>query len=53
VFTGPPSGFGFQENPGSAAPVQLLLGAGPNKPRAFRKNAKVTIKDYLHLLQII
>jgi hypothetical protein len=26
VFTGPPCCFGFQENPGSAAPVQLLLG---------------------------
>jgi hypothetical protein len=28
VFTGPPSDIGFQENPGSAAPVQHLLGAG-------------------------
>jgi hypothetical protein len=26
-FTGPPCCFGFQENLGSAAPVQLLLGA--------------------------
>jgi hypothetical protein len=25
-FTGPPRGLGFQENPGSAAPAQLLLG---------------------------
>jgi hypothetical protein len=25
-FTGPPSGLGFQENPGSAAPVQQMLG---------------------------
>jgi hypothetical protein len=28
AFTGPPRGLGFQENPGSAAPVQRLLG-GP------------------------
>jgi hypothetical protein len=27
VFTGPPRDIGFQENLGSAAPVQLLLGA--------------------------
>jgi hypothetical protein len=29
-FTGPPCGLGFQENPGSAAPVQLLLGVLSN-----------------------
>jgi hypothetical protein len=28
VFTGPPSGLGFQENLGSAAPVQRLFGGG-------------------------
>jgi hypothetical protein len=27
VFTGPPSDLGFRENLGSAAPVELLLGA--------------------------
>jgi hypothetical protein len=35
VFTGPPSDIGFQENPGSAAPVQFLLGVFAKKPSAL------------------
>jgi hypothetical protein len=31
VFTGPPRGLGFQENTGSAPPVQLLLSALSNQ----------------------
>jgi hypothetical protein len=40
MFTGPPSDLGFQENTGSAAPVQHLLGAFPmNSGICFAKRS--------------
>jgi hypothetical protein len=35
VFTGPPCSLGFQENPGSAAPVQHLLYAPSLESRSL------------------
>jgi hypothetical protein len=50
VFTGPPLDIGFRENTGSAAPVQLLLGA-VSKPKRLLFIFWFAAQDEVHVLR--